>query len=295
MKIVLATDGSAHAEHAAALLSRLPHREQLDLTVVSVVSIPEPTSSTASDAWAAEFRDRQTQIAKEDFERVREMFEGADAVVSHKIREGHIGQEITEAAESLGAQLVVVGAKGHAAVDRILLGSVSDYVATHVQCSVLVVRPRQPHKSADAPLHVTLAYDDSPGAQAAIAQLEQFVWGSGVKIALLGIVPVVRTFRQDLVDSDVIWRSEQHALLAAKLQDAAQRLQPIAPGVETQVIEAEHVGEGIVTLAEDRATDLVVLGDSGRGTLNRWLLGSVSRFVLRHSSRSVWIARAPRA
>jgi len=36
MKVILATDGSQHAEEASWLLARLPHSDKLELTVVYV-------------------------------------------------------------------------------------------------------------------------------------------------------------------------------------------------------------------------------------------------------------------
>ena len=57
------------------------------------------------------------------------------------------------------ADLVVIGAKGHSQIDRILLGSTSDYVATHSHCSVLVVRPTGLSEAPQKTLKVAVAYD----------------------------------------------------------------------------------------------------------------------------------------
>jgi nucleotide-binding universal stress UspA family protein len=61
------------------------------------------------------------------------------------IRERAVGRPeyaILEAAERERSDLVVVGSRGLSGVARVLVGSVSEYVATHAHCSVLVVRPR---------------------------------------------------------------------------------------------------------------------------------------------------------
>ena len=42
--------------------------------------------------------------------------------------------------QSKGADLVVVGSRGHGAFSGMLLGSVSEYVVTHAMCPVLVMR-----------------------------------------------------------------------------------------------------------------------------------------------------------
>jgi nucleotide-binding universal stress UspA family protein len=57
------------------------------------------------------------------------------------------------------------------------------------------------------------------------------------------------------------------------------------------LIEHEHIGNGLVNFAKDNQCDLIVVGEKPQSTLGRALLGSVSRFVLRHAPCSVWIAR----
>ena len=47
-----------------------------------------------------------------------------------------------------------------------------------------------------------------------------------------------------------------------------------------------------VTLyCEKEGIDLLVIGEAQRSSLSRLLLGSTSRFVLRHAHCSVWVAR----
>ena len=53
---------------------------------------------------------------------------------------GNPAEKIIKAASKQHADLIVMGAKGLAAIDRFLLGSVSTRVVQHSSCSVLVVR-----------------------------------------------------------------------------------------------------------------------------------------------------------
>ncbi len=57
---------------------------------------------------------------------------------SREVIEGHPAQVLTQAA--VGADLLVVGSRGHGGFRGMLLGSVSDYVCTHAPCPVVVVR-----------------------------------------------------------------------------------------------------------------------------------------------------------
>jgi nucleotide-binding universal stress UspA family protein len=49
---------------------------------------------------------------------------------------------IVEEAEKWGADLIVVGSHGYRSWERMLLGSVSQAVAMHAECSVEIVRKR---------------------------------------------------------------------------------------------------------------------------------------------------------
>lgn len=53
--------------------------------------------------------------------------------------EGDPAPTLLRAAE--GAQLLVVGSRGHRELAGLLLGSVSEFCATHAECPVVVVRP----------------------------------------------------------------------------------------------------------------------------------------------------------
>ena len=58
--------------------------------------------------------------------------------IEQEVLEGHPAQLLVTAAE--GADLVVVGSRGHGGFVGMLLGSVSQHVAAHAPCPVLVVR-----------------------------------------------------------------------------------------------------------------------------------------------------------
>ncbi|CAI7793920.1 unnamed protein product [Closterium sp. NIES-53] len=50
---------------------------------------------------------------------------------------------ISEAAEQAKADAVVVGSRGHGALKRLVLGSVSEYCAHHCPMPVIIVRPNK--------------------------------------------------------------------------------------------------------------------------------------------------------
>lgn len=68
--------------------------------------------------------------------------EGGTAEVWERVVHGHAAWALLEAAS--GADLLVVGNRGHGGFVGALLGSVSQYCVQHAQCPVVVVRARHP-------------------------------------------------------------------------------------------------------------------------------------------------------
>jgi nucleotide-binding universal stress UspA family protein len=58
--------------------------------------------------------------------------------VRRRVVEGHPARALADVAA--GADLLVVGSRGHGGFTGLLLGSVSEYVVTHAPCPVVVVR-----------------------------------------------------------------------------------------------------------------------------------------------------------
>ncbi|MFN9434459.1 MAG: universal stress protein [Planctomycetota bacterium] len=52
-----------------------------------------------------------------------------------------------------------------------------------------------------------------------------------------------------------------------------------------------HVGHGLVDFATVSRSSLIVVGDKGRSAISRFLIGSVSRFVLHHAPCSVLVLK----
>jgi nucleotide-binding universal stress UspA family protein len=62
------------------------------------------------------------------------------AVARNHLRRGGADREIVLLAEEEGADLIVMGSRGRGRIRRALMASVSDSVARHAHCPVLVVR-----------------------------------------------------------------------------------------------------------------------------------------------------------
>jgi len=71
--------------------------------------------------------------------RVREQAEHADVPIEVELRPGHAAELIVRYASEVGADLIVLGHRGHFLRDH-LLGSTADRVAESAECPVMIVR-----------------------------------------------------------------------------------------------------------------------------------------------------------
>lgn len=288
MKVLLATDGSKLSEAAAALLAHLPHSGRLDLVIVSVCQAVHVHGSSEVVTWIERNSDSELASAMHACERARQMFDGADASIQCITKSGPVGREIVKQAQAMNADLIVVGAVGHSAISRLLLGSVSDFVATHADCSVLVVRPTDRSSSDRKALRLCVAHDGSGASKFATQQLSEFLWRENSKLQIVSVLsyPIAYTEIPIQVDMEPL-----RAAITKSAEKEAMVLKNLSPNVETHVIESQHTGDALVRFAERNGSDIILLGSTGHGLVGRVLLGSVANYVLRHAQCSVWITR----
>jgi len=290
MKVILATDGSQHAEEAAWLLAHLPHSDKLELTVVYVSNTVRLQGAFIPVDLMKQYAIEEKTRAEKNFQHLSEIFEGANASLELAVLEGHVGQAIVREAETRKSELIVIGAIGHSMLDR-MLGSVSDFVATQAHCSVLLVRPTGLSKRK-RPIELCFAQDESPASAEAVRQLASFGWGVGTHIDVVGVVALPFAYSEIPYEFDI---PEMKKSMQQAVDHAGEQLRKLSPNVETHVIEGSHAGDALVEFAKKRGSDIIILGNSIQDRWGRFLFGSTSRYVLRHAKCSIWIARTNHA
>lgn len=152
MKILLAVDGSSCSEAAARSVAQRPWPPGSRVLILSayegVIMMPIPEAGTLPpDFWkpiTAQARERAAAAVSQAEKIVR----GASPTLSIDTRvvEGYPKQAILDEAEQWSADLIVLGSHGHRGLTRLWLGSVSQSVAVHANCSVEIVRERAPQR-----------------------------------------------------------------------------------------------------------------------------------------------------
>ena len=143
-RILLATDGSPHAELAALTAVDLAESTGSRLHVVAVGR----TFSQAVYELYTETEEGREALRREAQEildeQVRKIEEAGGTVAIAHLRMGERRDEaIVHLAEDIGAGLIVMGTRGFGGLKRALMGNVADSVVRHAHCPVLVVRPEE--------------------------------------------------------------------------------------------------------------------------------------------------------
>ena len=136
-KIVWATDGSEAADRCLPLVQTLTAESGGEVLVVHCEELMHPTKAGGSfpvhaneDALQAKIQAQVGHLARH---------EAPARLEKTRARVGGVAQAIVEAAENGGADLIVVGTRGHTPIGGLLLGSVTQRLLHIAPCPVLAV------------------------------------------------------------------------------------------------------------------------------------------------------------
>lgn len=138
--IVVAVDGSEHANRAAKFAAKLARDANAALTLIHVYDPPTASLMGLTAKSAEEIDAIRTADAKASFDAAREAIGFTDVPIATHALIGHPAPEIIRFAESSGADLLVMGSRGRSELQGLLLGSVSEQVLRRAPCAVTIVR-----------------------------------------------------------------------------------------------------------------------------------------------------------
>ncbi|GAA5509649.1 universal stress protein [Novipirellula caenicola] len=298
MRVLAAVDRSAYSSYALDCLKRMPCHDEVDLLLVTVSPrVPEYDLSGTMFAMDA------ASVMQREIEAIQESLNAMAAFARNEFRSietlspiGPPGHEIVRLAREKRVDLVLMGATGHSALARVLLGSVSDYVATHADCSTLVVRPQgnqlpDPNIASPAPSRILIAISNAECDVDLAAWIAQLDLSPSTEIHLVYVQQILHFYDQELFHQASKYRQDLRPIAVETIETIKEDLQSKGFTTHTKTIESNHIGHGIVEYAEQQKCDLIITGDQRETLIQRLLLGSNSRHVLRHAHCSVLISR----
>jgi nucleotide-binding universal stress UspA family protein len=300
MHIFFATDGSASARFAQAQILAMPWRSPVHVTVMTAVHIPPPpftsfvsSAQQAFDAAVVPLR-REAEVRAEDvLTKARSALETGVASVATRMHSGSPGETIVEMARACRVDLVAVGSRGLGPYKGYLLGSVSDHVANHARCSVLLVKT--PPKRTGRYL---LALDDSRHAVAVLRWLRELDLSEGAWIHLVKVFRSMKEFPEPDGGEWVCACDRTAPAMFAPWGNAPEVLEAMCEeGLDAKVarvtVEVRFGQEVPEILASVRKfePDLLVIGAKGHYASAASPLGHVARELIDDTPCSVLIVR----
>jgi universal stress protein E len=273
--ILLATDfcpASIEATEAAATLASMFGAR------VSLLHVFRPSGMSA-EGGTDERNLAQWQIQ----ELATQLAAKSVAVDEAKVIEGHPVEGIVDEAQKIDADLVLIGAGKWGRSEPFQSGPIAEAVLQFAHSSVLAVRSGVQSTQFD---RILCPVDQSPASRFALQTCIDLARTTGGVVHVVTVVPEITwqaaalkltaASRAEFKDR---WHREFEQFLASILTDGVAVTREIRHGI---------THEEIVESAEQHRSDLIVMGSTGRTGLARFLMGSVTRRVLRNLPCSLW-------
>jgi nucleotide-binding universal stress UspA family protein len=202
--------------------------------------------------------------------------------------EGDPVSVILERAESLGADLIVLGTHGRRGFDRWVLGSVTERVLHHAPCPVLTVngRTERPDPEGPAFTNVLCADDLTPGV---LPYALSLVRGTGARLEVLHAV--------EEVPETGAFGETPFAYGPVLLAAARERLHAAIPegdreaGFVHEEVVCGRAYPQILRRATVEKVDLILMGVHSGRPLNDMFFGSTTHHVVRGADCPVLVVR----
>jgi nucleotide-binding universal stress UspA family protein len=260
-RILLATDGSEDAALATRAAVDISRKGGSELHLVHIWrDVPSPYAHSfvkrELERQGQEVLDKQAKRIEED----------GGKVSGIHLRQGRISDEVMELSRELGADLLVVGSRGHGQIGRILMGSHSEEIVHRARLPVLVLR----RATLWPPARLVIGDDYSENAKKA-GELAASLGGLfGIREALL-----IRTYPR-LVEQASDVGASGHAMRRTE-KDLEARAAELGGVLGYRLQTKLAAGEAA---REKDGSALVAVGSQGVRTSGRTRLGSTSAKVV---------------
>lgn len=137
-RIIVPVDGSDLSKKAAQVGNLFAQKMSKTLIFFHVKEIPATAMPPGEVTYAPDLSETLEKQAESILKEITEMFSNEEINIQTEMAEGIAHNEIIEFANP--DDLIIMGSKGHSAIERILIGSTSENVLHHADSSVLIVR-----------------------------------------------------------------------------------------------------------------------------------------------------------
>jgi nucleotide-binding universal stress UspA family protein len=209
---------------------------------------------------------------------------------------GSPADAIVQYAEEKGIDLIVMSSHGRTGSSRWVYGSVAEKVMHHAPCATVIIRAHV-NVSMFQNKKILVPLDGSELAERALGPALSLAEAVESDVILLRVVagreplPEAMTPAGDRVEAALdAAGSQERSEAEAYLRQIQGRHEDsrLATAIEAT---AGDVADAIISYADGRNVDLIIMSSHGRSGIGRWLHGSVAEKVLRGANCATLIVR----
>jgi nucleotide-binding universal stress UspA family protein len=294
-RLLLPLDGSQVAEQVLPYGRFLAKALGIPVELLGVVD-PLPLADFA-EVWE---RSDFARLVAEETKGTTQYLEAragsfAGAQVKCSVEKGTPDEVIIEKAAADEKTLIVMATHGRSGIQRWLLGSVADKVLHGATNHLLLVRASEEGKTdGEASLKtIVVPLDGSTLAEKALSSVEDLAKKLQLEVVLMrayALPPAAAADEYGSYTEKLLAQLETEArdYLSKKVEQLKQN------GINnvSAVTDFGFGAEEIIRLARKTPDNFIAMCTHGRSGFRRWLLGSVTERVVRHSGDPVLIVRA---
>ncbi len=278
-KILVAIDGSLSSVHALRQSFKFAEAEKCWMTVVSVIPpyLGDLDSTSIGNVMASLRKPCEDALAEAAY-----LAGEARIMVRTVCEEGEPHERIVDLSDAENFDLIVMGRRGHHKLERALVGSVTARVIGYSSKDVLVV----PHDAVFGWQKILLATDGSKYSEAAAQRAIDFAASYGGELIILSVVDVPAEFYGESPEAwdNLVVKARTYVDRAKEMAEAA--------GIKVQAFVREaETWQTIITMADEKKADTIIMGSHGRTGLKRLLMGSVTEKVIGNAACPVLVVK----
>lgn len=208
---------------------------------------------------------------------------------------GIVNHTLADYAKRNNVDLIIMSSHLRGGIDRIVMGSTTDYLVRNTEIPVLIAKPSlfagqdQPFKTLD---RIVVALDGSTLAEQIIPHVVTLATGLNASVSLVRILTPQTYAQEQIMQPGLPWWDADIAEATEYLVGIAENLGKQGVSARTEVLLSDDVANGIMDYAQRIGGDLLAIATSGAGGFKRLVFGSVADEVARSSPTSLLVVHA---
>jgi nucleotide-binding universal stress UspA family protein len=298
-QILVPLDGSKTAEKALPYARALASKFKLPLELLTVIDITELAMRISPEKarYLATLIEKNIGNSEQYLKRIAGTFQ--DVSVKCTVDKGRVADVIIQRAAADKDTLINMATHGRSGINRWLLGSIAEKVLRGATNPLLLVRATEEAKTeGEANFRsVVVPLDDSELAESVLPTVAELAKPLQLEVILFQAYTI--PYSALAVDAEGFYLAADEELISAMRDEAVAYLEKKAQamkklGVDKVSTIAEYglAADEIISLARKTPDNLIAMCTHGRSGVKRWVLGSVTETVMRHSDDPVLVIRA---